>query len=357
MRPGSQRLRSGIAALLVVLTVLVAPAARAAGTAPPITVACDHLTTGFELDGLHRDLPCEACHLNAIFKGTPRDCATCHTSGTRYIATPRPQNHIASSNNCVACHDTNAFRPTVHFDHAEVLGSCVNCHNGSIAQGEGPTHPATSRNCAACHGVVSWNPPATVDHSQIPLAVAGFCIICHNGVQAGGKTPNHIATSLECGDCHLTTTWAGATFDHAGITSGCYSCHNGVKAVGKQGGHMPTTNVCEACHTTGIGTRSPSWAPSGFDHTQMTVQTCQTCHSGTVKISTGVVTGQPTNHVPPIPSLVDCAVCHGNVPSAETWTVRVASIPTLHAGLAVNNCLMCHAGQTFAGVPAPYIPM
>jgi hypothetical protein len=127
--------------------------------------------------------------------------------------------------------------------------------------------------------------------------------------------------------------------------------------VGKQASHMPTTNLCENCHTTGIGTSTPSWVPSAFDHTQMTVQTCQTCHSGTVKISTGFVSGQPTNHVPPIPSLVDCSVCHGNTPAAETWTVLAASIPTLHAGLSVNNCLMCHAGQTFAGVPAPYIPM
>ena len=349
--------RAWIATLLLVLTVLAGPGVQAAGPAPPITVPFDHLTTGFELDGVHRDLPCEACHLNAIFKGTPRECAICHSSGTRYIATPKPQSHIASSNNCVACHDTDSFRPEVHFDHAEVLGSCVGCHNGTIAQGEGPNHPATSQNCAACHGVVAWNPPTSVDHTQIPLAVAGFCIICHNGVQATGKTPNHIATTLECGDCHLTTTWASATFDHSGITTGCYSCHNGVKAVGKQGGHMPTSNVCEACHTTGIGTAAPSWVPSAFDHTQMTVQTCQTCHDGTVKISTGVVSGQPPNHVPPIPSLVDCAVCHGNVPSAETWTVLVASIPTLHAGLSVNNCLMCHAGQTFAGVPAPYIPM
>jgi hypothetical protein len=349
--------RSCIASLLLMLIMLAAPPLQAGGAAPPITVPFDHLTTGFELDGLHRDLPCEACHLNAIFKGTPRDCATCHSSGTRYIATPKPQSHIASSDNCVACHDTDSFRPEVHFDHAEILGSCVGCHNGTIAQGEGPAHPATSQNCAACHGVVSWNPPTTVDHSQIPLAVAGFCIICHNGVQAAGKTPNHIATTLECGDCHLTTTWASATFDHTGITSGCYSCHNGVKAVGKQGSHMPTSNVCEDCHTTGIGTSTPSWVPSAFEHTQMAVQTCQTCHNGTVKISTGVVSGQPANHVPPIPSLVDCAVCHGNVPSAETWTVLLASIPTLHAGLSVNNCLMCHAGQTFAGVPSPYIPM
>ena len=346
-----------IALFAVAVLMLMPPAQPAAAATAPITVPFDHLTTGFELDGVHRDLPCESCHLNAIFKGTPRDCGTCHITGSQYNATPKTATHIASTNNCAACHNTIAFRPDVHFEHSEALGTCVTCHNGTIAQGEGPTHPATSTDCAACHTVISWNPPKAVDHTQIPLAVAGFCIICHNGVQASGKPANHIATTLECGDCHVTSTWLGANFDHTGITSGCVSCHNGTKAVGKQASHMPTTNLCENCHTTGIGTSTPSWVPSAFDHTQMTVQTCQTCHSGTVKISTGFVSGQPTNHVPPIPPLVDCSSCHGNTPTAETWTVLAASIPTLHAGLSVNNCLECHAGQTFAGVPAPYIPM
>jgi hypothetical protein len=345
-------------ALLAMASLTLVPgAAVSAAGAPPITVPFDHLPTGFELDGVHRDLPCESCHLNAVFKGTPRNCGVCHITGSTFNATPKTAAHIQSTNNCAACHDTNSFRPQVHFDHAEVLRTCVSCHNGTIAQGEGPTHPATSQACEACHTVMSWNPPKAVDHTQIPLSVAGFCIICHNGTQAAGKPANHIATNLECGDCHLTTNWLGASFDHTGIVSGCVSCHNGTKAVGKQGNHMPTSTLCENCHTSGIGTKTPSWVPSGFDHTQMTVTTCQTCHSGTVKISSGYVSGQPTNHVPPIPSAIDCVVCHGNNPAAETWTVLAANIPTLHSGLNVNNCLLCHAGETFAGVPAPYIPM
>ncbi len=347
-----------IAGLLATALLTLLPALHvAAAGAPPITVPFDHLSTGFELDGVHRDLPCESCHLNAIFKGTPRNCGICHITGSTFNATPKTATHIMSTNNCAACHDTTSFRPDIHFDHAEVMGSCVSCHNGTIAQGEGPTHPATSQECEACHTVMSWNPPKTVDHTQIPLAVSGFCIICHNGVQATGKNPGHVATSLECGDCHLTTTWLGSAFNHTGIKTGCVSCHNGVKAVGKQGSHMPTTNLCEDCHTTGIGTAMPSWVPSLFDHTQMTVATCQTCHSGTVKISTGFVAGQPSNHVPPIPSSIDCGVCHGNTPAAETWTVLAASIAVLHTGLNVANCTLCHGGETFAGIPAPYIPM
>ncbi len=349
-----------LTAMLGLASLTAAPSAQADASPPaqpPITVPFDHLSTGFELDGVHRDLPCEACHLNAVFYGTPRDCGSCHTTGSQFNATPKTATHIPSTNNCAACHNTISFRPAFHFDHAQVLGSCVSCHNGTIAEGEGPNHPATSQNCAACHTVMSWQPTKSVDHSQIPLAVSGFCIVCHNGVQASGKPAGHLVTNLECGDCHTTTSWLGADFDHTGITTGCYSCHNGNKAVGKQGNHMPTSNVCEDCHTTGIGTRTPSWAPAGFNHTQMTVTTCQTCHSGSVKITTGFVSGQPANHVPPIPSLVDCKVCHGNNPAAETWTVLAVNIPQLHAGLSVNNCLMCHAGQTFAGVPAPYIPM
>ena len=351
------RILQWIAPLALAWSMLL-PSLSSLAAAPPITVPFDHLTTGFELDGVHRDLPCESCHLNAVFRGTPRNCGTCHITNSIFNATPKTMTHIPSTNNCAACHNTYSFRPDVHFDHAEVMGSCVSCHNGTIATGMTiPPHPATSRDCAACHTVLSWNPPKTVDHAQIPMSVAGFCIICHNGVKFSGKPAGHIATNLECGDCHLTTTWAGATFDHTGITSGCVSCHNGTKAVGKQGNHMPTTNLCENCHTTGIGTSTPSWAPSKFDHTQMAVTTCQTCHSGTVKITTGVVSGQPPTHVPPIPSTEDCGVCHGNNPAAETWTVLAVSIAALHNGLNPANCLVCHAGETFAGVPAPYIPM
>ena len=163
-----------VAIILIWLAGLLGVVSPLEAAAPPVTVPFDHLPTGFELDGIHRDLACEACHINAIFKGTPRNCGVCHITGSTFNATPKIPTHVSSTNNCAACHDTSSFRPSVHFDHAEVMGSCVSCHNGSIAQGEGPTHPATSQACEACHTVLSWNPPKAVDHTQIPLAVAGF---------------------------------------------------------------------------------------------------------------------------------------------------------------------------------------
>src|ERR1035438_7444508 len=100
-----------LALLATALVVLVRWMRAAAAGAAPITLSFDHLSTGFELDGVHRDLPCESCHLNAVFKGTPKNCGVCHITGSVYNATPKTQTHIQSSNNCAACHDTIAFRP------------------------------------------------------------------------------------------------------------------------------------------------------------------------------------------------------------------------------------------------------
>ncbi len=64
----------------------------------------------------------------------------------------------------------------------------------------------------------------------------------------------------------------------------------------------------------------------------MSVSTCQTCHSGSVKISTGFVPDNRPTTCRRFPRTIDCGVCHGNNPAAETWTVLAASIATLHYG-------------------------
>src|SRR3982074_363087 len=98
-------------ASLAAALMLVPATPAAADAAQPITVPFDHLSTGFELDGVHRDLPCESCHLNAIFKGTPRNCGVCHITGSTFNATPKSVAHIRSTNDCAASHNTTTFRP------------------------------------------------------------------------------------------------------------------------------------------------------------------------------------------------------------------------------------------------------
>src|ERR1700730_15965731 len=125
--------------LALLLACIWAPAASAV----QIRDSFDHLTTGFELLGQHRDLPCESCHVNALFKGTPRDCSACHGVGTAVRATAKWVNHILSSDRCDTCHNAVAWVPAVSFDHVEVRGSCSACHNNVQAQGMGPGHIQT----------------------------------------------------------------------------------------------------------------------------------------------------------------------------------------------------------------------
>src|SRR5580658_9852837 len=82
----------------------------------------DHLTTGFELRDAHRDMACEYCHVNGVFKGTPRNCAGCHTIGGRISATSKPPDHLASDSNCALCHSGYNFAPIFRMDHTGAKG-------------------------------------------------------------------------------------------------------------------------------------------------------------------------------------------------------------------------------------------
>src|SRR5258707_13523158 len=107
-------------ALLWLAGLSSVPFSSLEAAAPPVTVPFDHLPTGFELDGIHRDLACEACHINAIFKGTPRNCGVCHITGSTFNATPKSATHVSSTNYSASCHDTSSFLPLVHFDYDQV---------------------------------------------------------------------------------------------------------------------------------------------------------------------------------------------------------------------------------------------
>jgi hypothetical protein len=81
----------------------------------------DHLRTGFALSGAHNLAKCESCHVNGVFKGTPRDCASCHTSGLRLARNNvvKPPQHIPTQVACDTCHTVKSFAGA-KFNHAGV---------------------------------------------------------------------------------------------------------------------------------------------------------------------------------------------------------------------------------------------
>ena len=354
------RARNAIRAALcacVAIIVCGAPAQAAGAGTAPITVPFDHLATGFELDGVHRDLPCESCHLNAVFKGTPRDCGTCHITGSVYNATPKVSWHIQSSNNCAACHDTNSFRPGVHFNHAEVMGACVSCHNGTIAQGEGPTHPATSQNCAACHTVLSWNPPSNVDHTQIPLAVAGFCIICHNGVQASGKPAKSHRDQSGMRRLPPDHELAGRelrSYRHRDRLLQLPQRRQGGRQAGHaHADHQPVRELPhdrhrhEAAELGAVGVRS---------HADGRADLPDLPQRHAVKIYDRFRAGQPTNHVPPILPRSTAACATGTIRLPRPGPCSRPASRRCTPGLPVSNCCCATRVRRSRACPRPTFP-
>ena len=172
--------------------------------APPVAYAAvagasfDHLTTGFELTGAHRVVPCESCHVDAVFRGTPRRCESGHVIGSRISATAKPADHVMSNNDCGRCHTTTAWSPSLRYDHSDVSGRCASCHNAngwSFWQFDHATltkFPLTGAHerlgCRDCHR--DAEPKSTT---------AGECVSCH---QADDVHEGQFGR--DCGRCHGT---------------------------------------------------------------------------------------------------------------------------------------------------------
>ena len=298
------------------------------------TVNFDHLKTGFPLTGAHVQLPCESCHIQGIFKGTPKKCETCHTPGSRIQTTTfKPSNHIPTILGCVQCHSSTASWSVARFSHAGVaIGQCAQCHNGSITTGKPTNHLVTTASCDSCHRTTTW---MSAGFNHIGVA-PGTCATCH-GVSATGKPSNHIPTTLSCDACHaMNGTFANSTFTHSavqGVLPGqCANCHNGsftsMNALGKPSGHVATTASCDSCHT-GFA----SFTAATFDHTGVSPGQCSTCHT-----QGGSGMAKPSNH---IPTTLSCDLCHTTGGSFSTSTFS----HTAAQGVVPGQCSTCHNGS------------
>jgi hypothetical protein len=279
-----------IGLLLAVASVPSALDAQAPGA------SFDHFTTGFDLEGAHLTLECEACHVAGVFQGTPTECGACHSSTGRIQAEAKPVDHVFSSEFCEDCHRTTVWFPLAQMNHDAIFGSCTTCHNNVQSVGKPPQHPPTSQECDTCHRTTSWF-PVFFDHAEVTQS----CITCHDGVGATGKHAAHITTTNVCEDCHTTAAWTPANFNHDNISGNCVSCHNGTTSTGKPTNHFGTQLECDNCHS------RTAWTPLTFQHSSANYPgdhvaglTCTDCHTSNAEI----VPWQFPAYAP------DCAACH-----------------------------------------------
>ena len=334
--------------LVPLLVLLAAPAAaQSFGGGAPF----DHNTTGFRLDGAHIRESCESCHIQGLFRGTPRDCTQCHRPGGR--APGKTPSHVPTTAACDACHLSVAWAPST-FRHRSnqgvAVGSCASCHNNSSAHGKPANHIVTSAACDSCHRTTAWI-PAGYTHANV---VPGSCASCHNGARATGKPAAHIPTTGSCDLCHgigttFTPVSAGVTALHTAMVGpvaagNCSTCHSGAfvsqNAHVKPANHIETTAQCDSCHTS-----TSTWATAAFDHALVTPPVtgiCSSCHGS-------AALGKPSSHVP---TTQQCDVCHTNFVAFRPATMN-------HAGTA-GQCVSCHGGGFVAAnalaKPASHIP-
>jgi hypothetical protein len=262
----------------------------------------DHNLTRWPLTGKHATLAtCESCHRGGQLKGTPTECIACHRLDDAHAG--------KFGSDCVSCHNTTTWTDAT-FDHnltrfrltgAHANLTCQSCHEDGRMQG-------TPRECVACHR--------------------------SDDAHAG-------AFGTSCASCHTTSTWSGASFDHAktgfsltgkhkdalceschtngqfaGTPTSCVSCHSQDDA---HDGAFGTS--CGSCHTTS------TWSAASFDHAQTGFSLtgkhkdalCESCHSN------GQFAGTPTS----------CVSCH--------------SQDDAHDGAFGTNCAACHTTSGWGG--------
>jgi hypothetical protein len=268
----------------------------------------DHLKfTGFALVGAHATLDCNACHAGGRFKGTPANCVGCHLPDYQKSTNP---NHaaLAFPQTCQTCHNTTAWQPAT-FDHSTIGFPLTGAHQ---------TLP-----CTQCHVNGNYN------------LTTSACASCHMKDYQGTTDPNHVQAQLPqtCQGCHNTTSWAGATFNHATTgftltgahaTLQCSQCH-------VNGNYSLNTGACSSCHMKDFqGTTDPNHVQGGFP------TTCDSCHT-TVSWAGATFNHNSTGFpLTGAHTTVQCAQCHVNG----------------NYNLTDTRCVSCHA-KDFSGTTNP----
>ncbi|MDO9236815.1 MAG: cytochrome c3 family protein [Aquabacterium sp.] len=351
-----QWIRSAALCVLMLVIGVVIGAWPGAARAQNTVTRFDHVKTGFPLSGAHGTLRCESCHANAVFKGTPRDCQTCHTTGSRFSRANvvLPVNHIPTNLNtqtCETCHGTQSFTGA-RFSHTTGTPpgtSCQACHDGLHTQGKTASHMPTRAACDTCHTTNSWN-SAKPNHAAFNAATA--CASCHNGSAASGKSSAHIPVSANCISCHTANSWKPSKWNHTQtqVSGQCSTCHSGAfaPADGKPGNHIPYQNLtgvaasnCDSCHKGGYA----SWSPGRFHANASVSGQCASCH---LNASYGL-TSKPNNS---IHSGVTggCERCH----NTSAWAGARVDHSKFPPG---TQCASCHNGGTATGKPGNHIPV
>ena len=286
----------------------------------------NHDLTNFPLQGPHRTVSCEKCHLANPGSGAtlPLDCWGCHQA--QYTATTNPSHEIlVLDTDCQVCHtpqnsqwskssfnhgDTGYFLLGEHHTvscaacHTQNVTSatrrCADCHTGDYETSLIPPHLSDGypTNCQSCHDSFTWD--SNFSHDQTGFLLVGAhesiaclechpdqtfddipetCGGCHRSDWEASVSPPHESADfdLDCEDCHTTNSWLPSAWQHdseteflltgAHIGPSCEQCHLSIP-------YSEQVSDCVNCHQADYDeSREPDHLAGGIP------VTCEVCHT------------------------------------------------------------------------------
>ena len=145
------------------------------------------ITPSFRLTGAHLTIQCIDCHSSG-YQNMPTDCYSCHSGN--YNSVPDP-NHVQDnfSQICTQCHTTAAWLPATFRSHSIAVSVNWRAYSHSLV------FPVTHRDLIIRRP--NAIPAITVDYQNV-------------------SDPNHVQNNFDhvCTQCHTTTAWSPATFNH-----------------------------------------------------------------------------------------------------------------------------------------------
>ncbi len=226
----------------------------------------DHSKTNFKLEGAHKKVKCEKCHVKKKLNGKDfqkfagikfAKCSNCH----------RDIHKGRFGQNCLKCHSITSFanvKNLRNFNHSKTRFAlkgkhksvacskchisgfkkklkfkyCISCHkdehSGQLMENDEP------EDCSHCHTVSGFHPSSfsiqkhnktnfklSDSHLAIPCSACHYknddnifkfkntnCETCHNNIH--GKEINKFADSDNlCAVCHNVNSWHNVKFDHS----------------------------------------------------------------------------------------------------------------------------------------------
>lgn len=296
-------------------------------------VAFNHNLARFTLDGKHRDLPCQSCHVQdgtgSVYRRTryiglefnacsdchenphkdarAADCTKCHVPDGWKQPNPLfvhdrdssfPLDGEHSDTPCEKCHapQQNA-RADLEFLLYGIGGNCSDCHSD-------PHQGQFTKNCESCHSTTGWTGPWLVDahgsNSVFPLvgkhnSVA--CIECHRVPQEGARLAEarfvgigrkcdhchadpHVGQfARDCQTCHSEQGWKGRWLVDAHGPSSAYPLRGKHAAVACIKCHTPSEDGAVLAQARFVGLSTNCASCHEDPHDGQMRSSCDTCHA------------------------------------------------------------------------------